>query len=88
MPAAEPWVLTALVLAGLCFGLFFVCGWLEHWAQERRAKRMRAWCEDFARHFPGRCAICSFHYYGFQHGFEADARPPPHRCIEHPKEDR
>jgi len=38
---------------------------------------------DFARRFPGRCMICSYHQHGVDHGFvNAGEQPPPHHCIE------
>jgi hypothetical protein len=46
----------------------------------------RAWArraaEEFARDFPGRCMICSYHRYGFQNNHTDAPRPEPHDCIE------
>jgi len=35
---------------------------------------------EFSRRWPGRCLICSFHRWGYWHGFEEDYTPRPHGC--------
>lgn len=38
---------------------------------------------DFAQKFPGRCLICSYHYYGISHGHVDPGTPvAEHFCIE------
>lgn len=37
---------------------------------------------DFIEKFPGRCPICSFHYYGVTHGLTNEALPKDHLCLE------
>ena len=47
---------------------------------EKRAKRMM---DTFAKEFPGRCPICSYHWYGISHGFlDPDERVEVHQCPE------
>lgn len=37
----------------------------------------------FMRMFPDKCPICSFHRFGFLHGYETSLRPRPHaNCPE------
>ena len=59
------------VAAGVAIG---VKAWLD-----ASARKM---IEDFERAFPGKCPICSYHRFGWQHGFERDPEPPPHICPE------
>lgn len=41
---------------------------------------------EFARTFPGRCMVCSYHQHGVDHGFvDAGELPVPHQCIEAPR---
>jgi hypothetical protein len=53
-------------------------------------QRLRRWlfgptpqetAEEFARTFPGRCMICSYHQYGYG-VHHSDPLPPEHDCIE------
>ena len=38
---------------------------------------------EFVALFPGRCPICSLHYYGVTHGYEdPGSKPEAHVCIE------
>lgn len=52
----------------------------------RRLLRRDRWdkrvVRDFARTFPGRCPICSYHRFGLQHGYAADAGLADHECSE------
>jgi len=49
-------------------------------------KRDIAMIEDFVGRFPGKCMICSYHRYGFTHGFIPLGDPvPEHHCIEKPE---
>jgi hypothetical protein len=39
--------------------------------------------EDFEKHFPGKCVICSYQRYGYANGMTNDPNPPPHaHCPE------
>jgi hypothetical protein len=39
--------------------------------------------EEFIEKFPGRCMICSYHWYGITHGHCSPYEPvSPHYCIE------
>ncbi len=39
--------------------------------------------EDFEKHFPGKCIICSYQRYGYANGFTNNPMPPPHaNCPE------
>ena len=37
---------------------------------------------EFMEKFPGRCPICSYHYYGLTHGLTNEALPEEHLCLE------
>ncbi len=38
---------------------------------------------EFARRFPGRCMVCSYHRFGLHHGIVAPGTPvDPHHCVE------
>lgn len=58
---------------------FVVIWW---WGIRQWRKSDRVFVEEFARIFPGRCMICSYHRYGYDYGHEKDAKPPSHHCIE------
>lgn len=65
-----------------CLAVFFVglIGYFVHRHIERRwAMKVLV---DFAKHFPGRCPICSYHSYGRHFGFTSEPRAPAHKCIE------
>lgn len=51
------------------------------WSHENNRRR-EFFVEQFRQQFPGRCMICSYHRYGYDHGFEQSPTPPAHRCIE------
>lgn len=53
---------------------YFVKRWSE--------RRMARYVARFAEIFPGRCMICSYHYWGWTHGHEQLPFAPPHECIE------
>lgn len=66
------------VLFGLVFGIFLVAFWVDR----KTKKDARRDVELFARHFPGKCLICSYRRYGLGNGF-VDPRSPAqkHHCI-------
>lgn len=39
---------------------------------------------EFARDFPGKCPICSYHAFGVQGGYTPAVAVKPHACIEKP----
>lgn len=39
-------------------------------------------CRDFAKTFPGKCMICSYHRFGRDHGMTTEPEPAPHDCID------
>lgn len=68
-----------LALALVAIAAAAYSAWLAHqiWKEGRESAR------DFARKFPGRCAVCSFHRHGVEHGFvAAEDLPTHHTCIE------
>lgn len=68
-------VVVVSVSAGLC-----LAGWLLFHNHNRCIwdKMLR----EFQERFPGRCPICSFHFWGFECGREKFREPPEHNCIE------
>ena len=39
-------------------------------------------CRDFAKTFPCKCIICSYHRFGRDHGMTTEPLPAPHDCID------
>lgn len=62
-------------------------GRLLAWFRARRMRGTERMLHEFVAAFPGRCPICSFHRYGYTHGYESSPKPKPHRCPEEPPPD-
>ena len=52
------------------------------WDQISGRASARKTLDAFVKEFPGRCPICSFHNYGFQHGFEKSLNAKSHSCLQ------
>lgn len=38
--------------------------------------------KEFSEIFPGKCFICSYHRFGYEHGMTNKRKPEPHDCID------
>ena len=49
------------------------------WFKNLMRKQAQRDIEKFRKAFgPERCPVCSYHRYGYQHGFEDSPEPPAH----------
>jgi hypothetical protein len=75
--------LETMKIAGMVMLGILLLALLATGGKRRCDKHFRDEVEDFARHFPGVCMICSYYRYGVLHGFiSSECKPPAHRCIE------
>jgi hypothetical protein len=82
-------LVTALLLLAVGLFLFAWGHWprLVWWWGQRRLRDREEWArenlDDFARAFPGRCPVCSYHAFGVrEHYVDPAERVPPHSCTE------
>ncbi len=72
-----------LKLLGIFGGVSVLAVLFWLWGSYLLKRSARRTLAEFARDFPGKCPICSYHAFGVQRG-HTRGTVKPHACIEKP----